>query len=80
MMYGTRKSDGPILPEKQPNKFEQGCANAEAVEGRGSAKRNTDQQNVPRTPSRTSGAPSALDRVREAERFDVRTQGRSPVR
>lgn len=38
---------------------------AEVVEGRGLAKGNTDEQNAPWTPSRTS-APSAHDRVREA--------------
>ena len=49
---------------------------AEAVEGRGLAKGNTDQQNASRTQSRMgdlqspSDAPSALDRVRRAARRD----------
>jgi len=38
---------------------------AEGVEGRGLAKGNLRQQNAPRTPSR-QGAPSALERVRQA--------------
>jgi len=50
------------------------CPDAEVVEVRRPAKGNTDQQNVPRTPSRISGAPSALDRVREAARRDKKTR------
>jgi RNA-directed DNA polymerase len=64
-MDGQGKSDEPIVPTKLPNKAPRGAA--EAVEGRGSAKGNTRQQNVPRTQSRTS-APSALERVRQAAR------------
>jgi hypothetical protein len=52
----------------------------ERAEGRSPAKGNTVEQNAPRTQSR-KGAPSALDRVREAaKRFDARTQGKSRVR
>jgi len=43
---------------------------AEAVEGRGSAKGNTSQQNASRTQSRVHDAPSALERVREAAKRD----------
>ena len=42
---------------------------AEGMEGRGLAKGNLRQQNAPRTPSR-KGAPSALERVRQAARRD----------
>jgi RNA-directed DNA polymerase len=67
-MQGTRKSDSPIVPGKLPNKTGQRCPAAEAAEGRGLAKGNTAQQNARRTPSRSSGAPSALDCVREGIR------------
>jgi len=62
---GLRKSDSPIVPTRSPNKA--GTSAAEAVEGRGLAKENTDRQNAPRTQSRKS-APSALERVREIAR------------
>jgi len=62
------KSDGPEVPTKSPNNA--AGAAAEAMEGRGPAKGNADPQNAPRTQSRTHGAPSALDRVREAARRD----------
>lgn len=74
MMYGTRKSDGRIVPEKPPNKSGLRHLEAETVEGRGPAEGNTDQQNARRTQSRSSGATSALDRVREAARKDKKTQ------
>ena len=67
MMHGHGKSDGPVVPAKLPNKA--GRPAAEAVEGRGPTKGNTDQQNAPRTQRRTS-APSALDRVRQAATRD----------
>ncbi len=41
---------------------------AEAVEGRGLAKENTEQQNTSRTQCRNNDVPSALDRVRQAAR------------
>ena len=63
MMDGRGKSDGPVLPVKPPNKA--GRPAAEAVEGRGLAKRNPHERNALRTPSR-AGAPSALERVRQA--------------
>ena len=62
-MYDQGKSDRPVVPTKPPNNAGQPVA--EVVEGRGLAKGNTEEQNAPRTQSRTS-APSALDRVREA--------------
>lgn len=61
------KSDRPVVPMKSPNKTERSAA--EVVEGRGLVKGNTDEQNAPRTQSRT-GAPSALDRVREVAKKD----------
>lgn len=66
-MNGHRKSDRPTVPMKSPNKAGQPAA--EEMEGRGLAKGNLGQQNAPRTPSR-QGAPSALERVRQAARRD----------
>ena len=76
-MHDPQKSDGLVVPTKFPN--EAGPPAEEGAEGRSPAKGNTVEQNAPRTQSRF-GAPSALDRVREAERFDARTQGKSRVR
>jgi group II intron reverse transcriptase/maturase len=68
-MHGRGKSDSPVVPEKPPNKAE-GPA-AEEVEGRGLAKGNQFEQNAPRTQSRSKeGAPSALERIREAAQKD----------
>jgi RNA-directed DNA polymerase len=64
-MNDQRKSDSSIVPTKPPNKA--GASAAEVVEGRELAKGNVSQQNAPRTQCRTS-APSALDRVRQAQR------------
>jgi RNA-directed DNA polymerase len=66
-MNGHGKSDRPAVPLKSPNKAGQPAA--EEMEGRGLAKGNLRQQNAPRTPSR-QGAPSALERVRQAARRD----------
>ena len=63
MTNGRGKSDGPILPEKLPNKA--GRPAAEAVEGRGPTKGNPPKRNALRTQSRV-GAPSALERIRQA--------------
>jgi RNA-directed DNA polymerase len=62
-MNGQEKSDGRVVPAKPPN--DTSLRVEEVVEGRRPAKGNMGEQNVPRTQSRT-GAPSALDRVREA--------------
>jgi group II intron reverse transcriptase/maturase len=67
MMDGRGKSDNPIVPEKPPNKTESSAA--EVVEGRGLAKGNPPGCNVLRTQSR-AGAPSALERIRQAARRD----------
>ncbi len=66
-MYERGKSDSPVLPAKPPNKA--GRPAAEAVEGRGLAKGNTDD---PPRPGRSAGpdVSSGLDRVREAARKD----------
>jgi RNA-directed DNA polymerase len=66
-MNGHGKSDRPTVPMKSPNKA--GRPAAEEMEGRGLAKGNPSQQNALRTPSRP-GAPSALERVRQAARRD----------
>ena len=72
MMNEHGKSDRPIVPEKSPNKagpIASGQPAAEGMEGRGLAKGNLRQQNASRTQSRT-GAPSALERVRQAAKKD----------
>jgi RNA-directed DNA polymerase len=66
-MHGLQKSDDLVVPAKPPNKA--GLPAAEEVEGRGSAKGNSLQQNALRTQSR-EGAPSALERVRQVARRD----------
>jgi RNA-directed DNA polymerase len=72
-MCDRGKSDSSIVPEKLPNKAEEPAA--EAVEGRGLAKDNRLEQNASRTQSRSSGgAPSALERIREAARKDRKQQ------
>lgn len=68
MMNGRGQSDGSVVPEKPPNKTAR--AEAEGVKARGPAKGNANQQNAPRTQSRKEGAPSALERVRQAARKD----------
>ena len=66
-MNAQGKSDRPVVPMKSPNNAGQPVA--EGMEGSGLAKGNPRQQNAPRTPSR-EGAPSALERVRQAARQD----------
>lgn len=73
MMHGHGKSDRPVLPMKQPNKVEAGVSAAEAVEGRGLAKGNPQEQNSSRTQSRTE-LPRALERIRKAVVRDKKTQ------
>ena len=68
-MDGRGKSDGPVIPAKPPNKARRPAA--EAVEGRGPANGNPHECNAPRTQSR-EGAPSALERVRQAAEKDRR--------
>jgi RNA-directed DNA polymerase len=67
MMHAPRKSDGPIIPGKSPNKG--APASAEAMEGRGPTKGNASQQTTLRTQSR-AGVPQELERVREAATRD----------
>ena len=66
-MHVDGKSDGSVVPTKQPNKAD-GLA-AEVVEGRDPIKGNTGKQNASRTQSRND-APSALERVRKAAKAD----------
>jgi RNA-directed DNA polymerase len=66
-MNDQGKSDRPVVPMKAPNNTGQPVA--EESEGSGLAKGNLRQQNATRTPSR-DGAPSALERVRQAARRD----------
>lgn len=63
MMYGMKKSDSPIVPEKRSNKA--GKLVAESVEGRGGNKRNAELQSTARTQSRQAVF-QAQDRIREA--------------
>ena len=62
-MYGQGKSDGPVVPEKEPNNGMESLP-AEALEGRGSTKVNTPQGNRHRTQRRVS-LQQALERVRQ---------------
>jgi hypothetical protein len=59
------KSDKLVQPEKSPNKVEQ--STAEGMEGRGLAEGSSGPQNASRT-LRRNDAPSALERVRQAEK------------
>lgn len=67
MMNENGKSDSSVVPEKSPNKTQEGAA--EGMEERGLAEGNPLECNAPRTQCRTS-VPSALERVREAARKD----------
>jgi len=67
MMNERGKSDRPVVPVKSSNKIGQPAA--EGMEGRGLTKGNPQQQNASRTPSR-NGAPSALERIRQAASKD----------
>ena len=67
MMHDHGQSDSPAVPAKFPN--DAGRPATEGMEGRGLAKGNPSQQNAPRTQGR-SGAPSALERVREVAERD----------
>jgi RNA-directed DNA polymerase len=62
------KSDGPVVPARQPNKPAV-VAGAEAVEGRGPAKGNTASETRPGR-SAGMGVSSDLDRVRQVARED----------
>lgn len=66
-MNDQGKSDSSVVPTKSPNK--PGQPDAEVAEGRGLTKGNASQQNAPRTQGRT-GAPSALERVRQVAKKD----------
>ncbi len=65
-MNESGRSDRSVVPAKRPNKA--GEPAAEVAEGRDLTKENADQQNTPRTQSRTESVPSALERVRQAAR------------
>jgi len=67
MTNGRGKSDSSVRPAKSPNKAEEPAA--EATEGRELAKGNSPEHNAFRTQGR-EGAPSALERVRQAARKD----------
>jgi group II intron reverse transcriptase/maturase len=69
MVNGDGKSDSSVVPGKPPNKT--GRPVAEAVEGRGLVKGNSNESDALRTQSR-EGVPSALDRVRQAARKERR--------
>lgn len=68
-MNAERNSDESIVPSMPANN-EAVEASAESVEGRDSAKRNTDQLASARTQSRDRPSISRLDSVREAARRD----------
>src|SRR5881409_1064123 len=67
MMDERGQSDRSVVPGKPPNKAEEPAA--EAAEGRERAKGNSPERNALRTPRRV-GAPSALERVRQAAERD----------
>jgi hypothetical protein len=71
VMYGSRKSGGPIVPAKLANAV---VIAGESMEGRGPAKGNEVEQNACRTLSRTKDAHSALDRVRQRARRDKKAK------
>ncbi len=71
-MHADGKSDGPIVPEKLPNK-DGADSSAEAVEGRGPTKGNTGETAVARTQSRGT-ASIGLHGVREAAMKDRKAQ------
>jgi hypothetical protein len=66
-MNGSGESYGGIVPTNRSNEGQGGPK--EIVEGRPPTKKNTEQLNSSRTPSRSS-EPSGLDRVRQAARED----------
>ena len=72
-MNGHGKSDGPVVPEKRPNKGFARADRAEAVEGGGPPKGNSSQQTRSRAQNRKD-LQQALDRVREAAVRDRRLQ------
>ena len=68
MMHGHGKSDRPVVPVKFPNNA--GPPAAEGMEGRGLAKGNPHQQNLPIGHSAGTGGFSALERVRQVASRD----------
>ena len=66
-MHDRRKSDGPVVPAKPPNKA--GRPAAEVVEGRGPAKGNATSETRPGRGA-GEGVSSDLDRVRQVARKD----------
>ena len=64
-IYADEKSDTPIVPKKLPNK---GDNPAEAMEGRGVAKGNTDEFPVSRTQGRKHDTSTGLEGIREIAR------------
>jgi RNA-directed DNA polymerase len=69
MKHDRGRSDGPVVPEKHPNKGGGAPRPAEGVEGRGPAKGNPSGQNSHRTQSRER-LRSALARVRQVASRD----------
>jgi RNA-directed DNA polymerase len=67
MMDEHGKSDRSVVPPKRSNNAPERAA--EVVEGRERTKGNAPERNAPRTQSRV-GAPSALERVRQAAKQD----------
>src|SRR4029453_17915731 len=67
MMNERRKSDRGVVPQKPPNNAPERAA--EVVKGRARTEGNTPERNVLRTQSR-AGAPSTLERVRQATTRD----------
>ena len=66
---GTKAETPDTAKGRSTGRAAEADLTAEGMEGRGLAKGNLRQQNAPRTPSRT-GAPNALERVRQAASRD----------
>ena len=69
-MNEREKSDGVVVPMKQPNKDVARCTSAEAVEGRSPTKGNAVKPDTHRTQSRNQRVPTGLASVRQAAAKD----------
>lgn len=68
-MYELGKSDGSVVPEKQPNKDDVAAPSAEAAEGRDLTEGKSSRQNTRRT-QRWESVQSKLEAIRKAAKAD----------
>jgi len=75
-MHGSGESEQAVVAENPPNEGPRLLAwrPEEVGEPRACAKRNSRQQNIPRTQSRTHGVSSALQRVRQRAKQDKKAR------